>query len=256
MININLIYATILGIFVGGVAGYLGSLMLTKRMALVGGAFGHLALPGIALALVYGFDVSLGALIFLSFGMVFVWLIERKSVIPMEALSAVVFTGSLSVAWLFLPEDRRASALIGDVSKVNFNTLLIFVLVSLVVFFIIASVYKKMILFSISEDVTASLGINLKKYNFIYLAAIVIVIALGVRIIGGLMTAALVAIPAATGRNISRSIFGYSVSSLLFGAFATSGGIFISPFVSIPAGPLIVIISITLFMFSLIFKKG
>lgn len=44
-------------IFIGGTAGYLGSLMITKRMALVGGPLGHLALPGAALALFYGFNI-------------------------------------------------------------------------------------------------------------------------------------------------------------------------------------------------------
>jgi ABC-type Mn2+/Zn2+ transport system permease subunit len=46
------------GIFIGGAAGYLGSLMLSKRMALVAGPLGHLTLPGIALALLYDFNVS------------------------------------------------------------------------------------------------------------------------------------------------------------------------------------------------------
>jgi zinc transport system permease protein len=35
--------------------------MLTKRMALMGVALSHLTLPGVALALLYDFDVSLGA---------------------------------------------------------------------------------------------------------------------------------------------------------------------------------------------------
>jgi len=35
------ILSLITAIFIGGVAGYLGSLMLTKRMALIGGPLGH-----------------------------------------------------------------------------------------------------------------------------------------------------------------------------------------------------------------------
>ena len=56
----QLILSLTAGIFIGGAAGYLGSLMLSKRMALVAGPLGHLTLPGIALALLYGFDVSFG----------------------------------------------------------------------------------------------------------------------------------------------------------------------------------------------------
>src|SRR4030043_1852867 len=77
------------GIFIGGAAGYLGSLMLSKRMALVAGPLGHLTLPGIALALIYGFDVSLGAFPFVIFGIVLIWLFEMRKKLPMEVLKAV-----------------------------------------------------------------------------------------------------------------------------------------------------------------------
>ena len=95
MISLQIIYTLILTIFVGGVAGYLGSLMVTKRMALMGGALGHLTMPGVALAITYNFDVSLGALFFLIFGIILIWLFEQKTKLPIEALTAVVFAASL-----------------------------------------------------------------------------------------------------------------------------------------------------------------
>ncbi|MFC1845624.1 metal ABC transporter permease [Candidatus Dependentiae bacterium] len=64
ILNPQLLSALLIGASVGSVAGYIGSLMITKRMALMGGALGHLALPGVALGLMLGFDVSVGALIF------------------------------------------------------------------------------------------------------------------------------------------------------------------------------------------------
>jgi len=91
------------GVFIGGVAGYLGTLMVSKRMALVGGALGHLTLPGIALALIYGFDVSLGALPLVILGIVLIWLFEIRTHLSMEALTAVVFASGVAAAFLILP---------------------------------------------------------------------------------------------------------------------------------------------------------
>jgi ABC-type Mn2+/Zn2+ transport system permease subunit len=54
-------YSLVAGVFIAGAAGYLGSLMLSRRIALVAGPLGHLTLPGVALALLHGIDVSLGA---------------------------------------------------------------------------------------------------------------------------------------------------------------------------------------------------
>jgi len=66
--NSQFLFSLISGIFIGGAAGYLGSLMLTKRMALVGDALGHVALPGMGLALIFGLDISFGAFLFLLLG--------------------------------------------------------------------------------------------------------------------------------------------------------------------------------------------
>ena len=85
------ILSLITGILIGAVSGYLGTLMLSKRMTLVAGPLGHLTLPGIALALIYGFDVSLGAFPFVILGIVLIWILEIWTKLPMEALTAIVF---------------------------------------------------------------------------------------------------------------------------------------------------------------------
>ena len=60
------IYSIITGIFVGIAAGYLGSLMVLEKMALVGDALSHVALPGLAIGYLYGFNPFIGALLFSS----------------------------------------------------------------------------------------------------------------------------------------------------------------------------------------------
>jgi len=110
----------IVGISVGGAAGYLGSLMLSRRMALVAGPLGHLTLPGIALALMYGFNVSLGAFPFVIFGIILIWLFEMRTKLPMEALTAVVFASGVAITFLFLPIEQTEAAIVGDISRVRF----------------------------------------------------------------------------------------------------------------------------------------
>ena len=252
--DIHFLFVIIMSAFIGGAAGYLGSLMLTKKMALVGGAFGHLALPGIALALLYGFDVSLGAIIFLIIGMLLMYFLKKKSNLSMEVLSAVVFTSSLSIAWIFLPE-KNAPALIGDVSHISWNAIIISIVLSIVVIIITKYIIKPVMLISFSTDISKTLGININKYNFLFLVSIVLVTALGVRIIGGLMTVALIAIPAATSRNINQHLSNYTIGALLFGAVSAGIGVYISSLSALPPGSLIVIVSTIFFVGSLFFKN-
>lgn len=263
MIELNFVLALIMGAFIGGAAGYVGSLMVTKRMALAGGALGHLTLPGVALALLYGFDVSLGAFLFLAVGISLIWWFRDRTDLPMEALTGVVFASSLAIAFLFLPERHTVPALIGDISQISPVTTLFTVIFSLSVFFMVWKIYPEMILASISEDVARSEEANIRIYNFIYLLSIAIVVALGVRVVGSLLTAALVTIPAATSRNLSENHFQYSYGSLALGGLASGLGILgfkftgasIGSITLSSPGPLIIIASAIFFAISLFFKS-
>jgi len=245
----------IVGIFIGGAAGYLGTLMLSRRMALVAGPLGHLTLPGIALALIYGFDISLGAFPFVVLGIVLIWLFEIRTKLPMEALTAVIFASGVAIAFLFLPIEQAEAALVGNISTVNFWDSAISVVLTALIFLTIMKIYQKMILINISEDLAKSQGISVKKYNFVYLFLIAIIVALGAKVVGGLLTAALVAIPACSARNLSQNIFQYAFGAIVIGIVSSFLGIFISEFSGLTAGPLIILANAAIFLISTIFKR-
>lgn len=253
--NWQLLGVITMGACIGGVAGYIGSLMVTKRMALMGGALGHLTLPGVSLGLLYGFDISLGALMFLVVGIFLIWLLEQQTKLPLEALTAVVFASSLAVAFLFLPEKEAYTALIGDISNIPLMAIVISVILSLIIFFIVHAIMPRLVLTSISTDLACIEGYHVAQLSLIYLVCIALVVAMGVRIVGGLMTAALVSIPACASSNISRNLVAYSFTSLLIGMISCISGIGISLATGIAVGPLIIITSGIFFIISLVLKR-
>lgn len=248
------VLSLISGIFIGGAAGYLGSLMLTKRMALVGDALGHVALPGMGLALLFGFDVSFGAFVFLLLGIFLIWLFEIKTSLPMEALVGIIFVASLAIGFLIVPELELLEALFGDISKVSFGMALISAVFSILIFLTVNRIYPKMILANISDDLAKSEGIKIKKQNFIYLLSIAAIVALGVKIVGALLVGALVIIPAATARNLSKNLKEYSLGSAVLGILSCFFGILLFRFAGFPVGPAIILTSTFFFLISLILK--
>lgn len=253
--DIRFLYSLVTSIFIGGVAGYLGSLMITKRMALVGDALGHVALPGVALALIYGFDVSWGAFPCLALGIFLIWLFEIRTKLPMEALTGIAFTASVAIAFLFLPESEIATALIGDISRVGFWDTLISMILSLVVFLVLKKIYSEMVLINLSEDLAKAYEIKVEKYNFIYLVAIAIIVALGIKVTGSLLMGALVITPAAAARNFSHNLSQYSYGALMIGALACFLGTVFFKLFGFPAGPLVILTATLIFLISLGFKK-
>jgi len=249
------ILSLISGIAIGGVAGYLGSLMMEKRMALVAGPLGHLTLPGVALALIFGFDIFLGAFPFVILGIVVIWFLEVKTRLPIEALTAIIFATGVAIALLFLPIDKAEEALIGNITTVGWLGTLVTVILSLAVFITVKKIFSAMVLINVSEDLAKVEKVNVKKFNFIYLMAVAVVVALGVKLVGGLLTAALVAIPAATARNLCRSLRSYALLSFILGILAPIVGLIIYKFTDFPAGVLVILTSALFFMISVVFRK-
>jgi zinc transport system permease protein len=243
------------GVFIGGAAGYLGSLMLSRRMALVAGPLGHLTLPGIALALLWGFDVSIGAFPFVILGVVLIWLLEMRTKLPMEALTALVFSSGVAVTFLFLPIEQAETALVGDISMAGLSDTALAVLASVAIIFSVKHAYPKLVLGNISEELAAAEGIALKRYNLLYLFLIAVIVALGVKMVGGLLTAALVAIPPSAARNVGKNLGQYALGSAAIGMASAVIGIVLFELTGFPAGPLIILVSAAIFLFTLPFSS-
>lgn len=241
---------------VAGAAGYLGTLMLSKRMSLVGGPLGHITLPGITLALMYGFDVSIGAFVMLVLAILTIWFFEKKTKLPLETLTAIIFSSSVAVSFLYLPSEEVEIALIGDVSQITYLTVFFSMGLSAIAFLIVKNVYKKMVFIAISEDVAKSENVNVDKTNLLYLLAVTLVIGLGIRIVGSLLTAAIVSIPAATSKNLSTNLNQYIYGGAIAGGLAAILGVICNQVSSIPVGTAIIISSAGLFLLSVIFKRS
>lgn len=245
----------ITGIFLGASAGYLGSLMLFRKMTIVVDPFSHLALPGVALALILKKDVSLIAFLFLFLGTILIWFLEQKTKLSTETIIAILFSTALAITFLFLQEDKLSEALVGDISKIGFFESIITILLSFFVFILVQKIYRELLLISISEDLALAEKINLKKYQFLYLLSISAIVALGVKFVGGLLVAGLIALPAASGKNWSKNLKTYKILSSFWGSVSCALGILAFKIFNWPAGYLIIIVSFFIFIISTIFRK-
>lgn len=244
------------GAFVGGAAGYLGSLMITRKMALVGDALGHVALPGMGLALMLHVDVALGAFVFLALGILLIWRLGEKTLLSSETVVGIVFVSSLAVGFLIVPEPELLESLIGDIGKVSFPWALVSVAVSIGVLILVKRIYPGMMLISISADLASVEGITATRYNLFYLAAIALIVSIGVKVTGSLLVGALVIIPPATARLISRDMRRYASYSMGIGVISSVAGIVVSRITRFPAGPSIILVGALLFLLALVPRRA
>jgi len=253
--NNNLLILLIIGALVGGVSGYLGSFMVLKRMSLVGDALSHVALPGMAIALILNLNPIFGAFVALILAVIGVWYLSEKSEIYPEALVGVFFTASLAIGILITPEPELLEALFGNFEKIGLLDGIIIAVSSTLIFTLISRISKSLLLGVVSEDLAKAEGINMKSINLIYLLLVGSVVALGVKFVGTLLMGALVVVPAVAAKNIARSIKSYQILGSLLGVFSVVLGLLISSYLHFSSGPIIVLVSIFIFILSYIFKK-
>ena len=251
----NLLNLLIVGTLVGAASAYIGSFMVLKRMSLVGDALSHVALPGIAVAMLYGVNPMLGAFIALILSTVGIWYLSEHSEIYPEALVGVFFTASLALGLLITPEPELLEALFGNIDKIGRLEGILTILGSLLIFVVTYKISNKLLLGIVSEDLAKSQKINVSKINLIYLLLVALVVALGVKFLGTLLTGAMVIIPAAASKNIAGSIKHFQILSIIFGFASTFLGIVFAKVFGIDSGPMVVLASVILFILSYSFKK-
>jgi ABC-type Mn2+/Zn2+ transport system permease subunit len=243
------------GILIGLGAGYLGSFMILKRMSLVGDVISHVALPGIALALIFKINPFWGAFAALFLAIVGIWFLERKTELPSETLVGIFFALSLAIGILITPEPELLEALFGDIAKIGLADVLITLVLTIVMFLTMFQIYRGLTLSVISKQLAQSMGINVSKINFLFLLLVAIIVSLGLKVTGVFLMGAMVIVPAAAAKNVSVSLASFTKLAALFGGISALGGILFANYFNLHPGPIVVLASGAIFLITLLFKK-
>jgi ABC-type Mn2+/Zn2+ transport system permease subunit len=228
--------------------------MVLEKMALVGDALSHVALPGLALGILFNFNPFLGAFAFLFASAVVVWHLGRVTKLSFETIVGAMFTLALAIGILIVPAPDLLEALFGDITKVALLDTITAIIVSVAAILLTKAIYKRIVLGMISEDLAISTGVNVGRINLLYLLLVSVVVAIGIRITGTLLVGFLVIVPAAAARNLSSDLLRYSGLSAIFGAISSTSGVLLSSYLVLPPGPLVVFSGIAIFLATVLAK--
>lgn len=250
-----LLLQLVVGVLIGLGAGYLGSFMILKRMSLVGDVISHVALPGIAIALIFKINPFIGAFAALFLAVTGIWFLERKTELPSETLVGIFFALSLALGILITPQPELLEALFGDISKIGPVDVFITIALTAVIFFTMFRIYRGLTLSVVSRQLAQSMGINVSKISFLFLLLVAIIVAMGLKVTGVFLMGALVIVPAAAAKNISINLANFTRLSALFGGISALGGILLANYFNLHPGPVAVLFSGAMFLLTLLFKK-
>ena len=256
LLNNQLLLTLISGLFTALAASFLGAFVVVKRMALVGDALSHVALPGIGLALLLNADPIYGAAAFLLAAAFGTWFIEKKTALPPEAIIGTFFTATLALGVILVPSEELFESLFGNLFSIEFKDAIMIISASIIIFILTLILARRLTLVIVAPDLAKSAGF---RPDFSYLAFLLLFalsVALGIKLIGSVLMGALTILPAVSARNFAWSLKSFFIFSVILGLIMTFIGIMISNVFNFPSGPSVILTGIFFFGVSLLFKRN
>lgn len=243
------------GLCIASVSGPLGCFVVWNRMAYFGDTLAHSSLLGVSLALLFSLNVTVGIFI-ACFGIAALLLFfSENKILPRDTLLGIFAHGSLALGLVlasFMDNMRLdlMGFLFGDILAVGKNELTLIAGLSISGLIILKLKWRDLLMSSIDAELAQVEGINTRYHKALLMFLLAAIIAVAIKIVGVLLISALLIIPAATARAISRSPSTMAIGASLFAASAVIGGLLLSWFADSPAGPSIVLFSFLIFMLS------
>ncbi len=253
LVNLSNQYIVI-AVLIGIASGVIGSFAILKRMALVGDALSHVALPGIALAIAWRVDPFWGALLLLVLAAVFVWWIEGRTKLPGDAIVGLLFTASLAAGILGIPDEEILDSLFGSFPPLD-DVQFILVALAAVFMTVLMMAAAKKTLFSIFAPDIAAISGPKRSTTLVFLILFATVVALGIKLVGTLLMGALTIIPASVAKVASRSMTSYVVLSGFIGGAVAGTGTWLAASYHLAPGPIIILIGVGLFFLAITFRR-
>lgn len=242
------------------IAGSLGTVVVWRRMAYFGDTLSHAALLGVALAVSSDFlpIVGVGLIGIVIAGMLF-WL-EKQRNLSTDTLLGILSHSALALGLIVLSVIQSQgynvnlmSYLFGDLLAVTqFDLVMMYgsVVIILLVFYWLL---PTLISISVDEALARIDGVAVERTRFIFMVLLALVIAVALKVVGALLITALLIIPAATARLLSKSPGQMVVVSVCISVIAVLLGIYVSLNWDFPAGPAIVVSATCIFIVSKVF---
>jgi zinc transport system permease protein len=254
MLDDFMLRALIAGMMVAAAAGPLGCFVIWRRMAYFGDATAHAAILGVALALTFSISIFIGTLATALMMAVLVSTLAGRGW-AMDTTLGVLAHSALAlglVAVSFLPRVRvdLTAYLFGDILTVSWSELWVIGGGAAAVLALVLWRWSGLLTATISEELAQSSGIRPDLERLVLTLALALVVAASLRVVGALLIAAMLIVPAAAARVYARSPEGMAMLAVLFGWIAVVGGLAMSLGIDTPAGPSIVTAAAAIFTVS------
>lgn len=218
------------GLVIGICAPLIGVFLVQQRLSLMGDGIGHLAFAGVAAGLLLEVWPIWTALLVAVLGaLVIEWLRSRGRTTSDLAL-ALIFYGGIAAGVVIASRAGEGGLaivpyLFGSILTIDAADVRVIVLLGVLILATLALFGRALFAIVIDEESARVAGIPVAAGNAVLAVLTAVTVVAAMRVVGVLLIAALMVLPVATGRVVTRSFRSTMAVSAAIGAFAVVVGL-------------------------------
>ena len=210
-----------------------GTWVVLRGLAFLGDALAHGVIPGIALAVLWGFSPIIGAFVAALVMSGFVSLVSNRTDVREDTAIGLLFVGMLSLGIVIVSRARSFSTevtalLFGDVLGVTRSDINAQLIATIVVVITTVALYRPFMALTFNRDKAHTLGMYPSLAHAALLSLLALSIVASFQAIGTLLVFGLLVGPPATATLLVRRVPAIMLVSILLGSLAVVGGLLIS----------------------------
>lgn len=239
--------ALVAGVLLSLLCGVLSVFVVLRRMAFIGVGISHSAFGGVALGFLLGIDPLWSGIAFaVAVALLIEWAQEQGR-LEEDAAIGIFFAFAMALGVVFLHLSRTYNVdvfgfLFGNILAVGPHQLGEILVVSLIVLGTVGFFYKELVFLSFDEEMAWVTGVPVKALRYLFLVLLSLVIIMAIYLVGIILVSALLVIPGAVARNLTRHIVGMLWVSVAAALGAAVGGLFLSFGLDWPSGATVVLV--------------
>lgn len=239
-------------VVIGAMCGALSTFVVLRRMSYVGHGLAHSVLGGVAVGVALGSSTYVGALAATLLSAVLIDRVSRRRGLHADAAIGIVTTAffALGIAVVSVLEAGRVnteSLLFGSPLAVSSTDLWLAVGVAAGLALVLLTAYKPLLFTTFDPEVARVHGVRAGLMEALLNLLTAAVVIASVRVIGVLLVAAAVVIPAALARLLTRSFATMLAIAVAVGVTNGVAGLYLSYYADVPSGATIVLVGTALF---------
>ena len=241
--------------------GLLSTMVVESRMAFFSDALGHSAFTGMAIGALCGLAQPVGAAVLFSVVIALLFTLVRQKTHMASDTAISVFSSAAVALGIFLSTlggqsfTKFNNLLIGDILSVAPGEIGLLALILLGLLMLWITSFNQMMLSSVHQALADSRGIRVVWKNFLFTAAIAVVVTITMTWVGLLVINALLVLPGAAARNVARNLPQYHLVSVLGGVVCGIGGLIVSYYLGTSTGASITLLLALWFFLTLLLKR-